>query len=83
MSGFVYILLSLKDGKTYVGSTDDLIKRLREHQRGLVKSTKNRLPIRLLLEMKFKTLEEARYMEKYYKSSAGRKKLKLLLKDKL
>ena len=83
MNGFVYILLSLKDQRTYTGSTDDLNRRLNEHMNGLVYSTKNRLPFKLVLELKFETLEEARYMERYYKTASGRKKLKGLLKDKI
>ncbi|MEW6194660.1 MAG: GIY-YIG nuclease family protein [Bacteroidota bacterium] len=36
----VYILLSEKDHKRYIGFTDNLERRLSEHNSGLVKSTK-------------------------------------------
>lgn len=75
------MLLSLKDGKTYVGSTSDLSRRLVEHERGFVKSTKNRLPVKLVYSENCKTLENARYQEKYYKSCSGRKKLKRILEE--
>ena len=45
---YVYILISLKDKKFYVGSSEDLVRRIDEHKKGKVKSTKNRLPIGLL-----------------------------------
>jgi len=77
----VYVLFSLKDNKTYTGSTNDLQRRLSEHQLGKVKATKNRLPIKLIHFEKFETLKEARSREHYYKSCAGRKKLKLILEN--
>jgi len=83
MSGFVYILLSLKDKKTYTGSTDNLSRRITQHTKGLVESTKNRLPVKLIYSEDCKTLDNARYQEKYYKSCAGRKKLKNILEKVL
>ena len=40
----VYVLRSMKDGRTYVGCTKDLNNRLKEHNAGEVTSTKTRLP---------------------------------------
>ena len=65
----VYILKSLKDNKKYIGSTIDLKKRLSEHQKGLVKSTKYRRPFILIGYQVCKKIEEAGYLEKKYKSS--------------
>jgi putative endonuclease len=81
MIGFVYIL-KLANDKTYTGSTDNLERRLGDHFSGKVYSTRNKLPAKLIYSEKFKSLEEARYMEKYYKSCTGRRKLKESLKDK-
>jgi len=50
---FVYILISKKDKKRYIGMTSDLNRRLFEHNAGLVKSTKNRTPLELLYFEKF------------------------------
>ncbi len=83
MEGYVYILLSLKDRKTYTGSTDSLARRVEEHQRGLVKSTRNRLPVELIYYERYDTLTTAREKEQYYKNCSGRKKLKVLLRDKI
>jgi putative endonuclease len=42
---YVYILKSRKDNKLYFGYTNNLIKRLKEHNLGLVRSTKSRIPL--------------------------------------
>ena len=41
---FVYILKSKKDKNLYIGYTSDLRKRFKEHNLGLVKSTKSKMP---------------------------------------
>ena len=41
---FVYILQSLKDNKRYIGSTNEIQRRVEEHNSGKVKSTRNRIP---------------------------------------
>jgi putative endonuclease len=82
MNGFLYILLSYKDNKTYTGSTNDLPGRIEKHNCGLVKSTKYRRPLKLVYKEIFPSLREARVREQYFKSCSGRKKLKELLKDK-
>ncbi|KKQ77497.1 MAG: Excinuclease ABC C subunit domain protein [Parcubacteria group bacterium GW2011_GWC1_38_6] len=45
---FVYILKSKKDDKLYIGCTNDLRKRIREHNLGLVRSTSPRKPFYLV-----------------------------------
>ena len=40
---FVYILQSKKDKNLYIGYSNDLRKRLKEHNLGLVRSTKSRI----------------------------------------
>lgn len=74
--GIVYILLSLKDHRTYTGSTDNIERRLTQHNSGQVKSTKDRLPLKLLFTESFETIKEARKREQWWKSGAGRRKLK-------
>lgn len=44
---YVYILKSLRDGKLYIGSTNDLRRRFAEHNAGVVPSTKTRRPFEL------------------------------------
>ena len=73
---YIYVLQSLKDLRTYVGYTYDLEKRFEKHNRGLVKSTKHRRPFKLIFSENFQTEFEAKRREVYWKSGAGRRKLK-------
>jgi hypothetical protein len=41
---FVYILKSKKDNNLYIGSTNNIKKRMKEHNGGKVFSTKPRIP---------------------------------------
>ncbi|HPN55142.1 MAG TPA: GIY-YIG nuclease family protein [Candidatus Moranbacteria bacterium] len=75
---FVYLLLSNKDKKTYLGSTDNLERRVTEHNNGKTSSTRNRRPLKLIYKEEFTTLVEARNREKYLKTRKGRKELKLI-----
>jgi len=65
---FAYILKSLKDNRFYYGSTSDIKKRLGHHNSGMVKSTKNRRPLKLHYFEEFKTKVEAEKRERYFKS---------------
>jgi len=72
----VYILQSLKDKRTYVGYTDNFERRFKQHNLGQVKSTKFRTPLRLLFKEEFENSTEAKKRELWWKSGAGRRKLK-------
>jgi len=47
MAAFLYILQSETSGKFYVGSTDDLNRRISEHVRGHTPATRGRGPWKL------------------------------------
>ena len=68
---YVYILKSLKDGKRYIGYTNDIKTRLEFHNNGLNPSTKNRRPLKLLCFKNFVTRLEAMRYEKYLKKLKG------------
>jgi predicted GIY-YIG superfamily endonuclease len=55
---FTYILRTAKESY-YVGSTDDLTQRLRQHRAGQVRSTKNKLPVTLVYAERFNGRGEA------------------------
>ena len=68
----VYVLLSENDQKRYVGFTKDLNSRISEHSRGLVKSTKNRRPLKLIHFEEFELKSAAMKRERFLKSGQGR-----------
>lgn len=73
---YVYILVSLKDKRFYVGSTGDLKRRLGEHSKGLVESTRSRRPLDLIAYEAYRLKSEAVRRENYLKSSDGRKDIR-------
>ena len=78
MVGYVYILKSIDYPKTYTGSTNNLEKRLIEHNQGLSMFSKRYRPWKLIYKETLDSLEKARVREKYLKSAAGRKFIKKL-----
>ena len=65
---YVYILKSLKDKKYYIGATNNLERRLNEHNSGKTKSLRFRKPLTLIYKEICSDIKEARYKEKLYKS---------------
>ncbi len=68
---YLYILRSDKDEGYYVGITRNTESRLRCHNEGSVRSTKNRRPFSIIYTEKCGPLSVAREREKYLKSYAG------------
>lgn len=60
---YVYILKSRKDDKLYIGSSSDLKRRLKEHNSGLVESTKSRIPFKLVYFESYASEDDARHRE--------------------
>ena len=78
---FIYILLC-SDGSFYKGQTNNLERRIIEHNEGKVNWTSKKLPIEILHWEEFKTREEAVKREKYLKSGRGRDWIKNEYKNK-
>ena len=68
---YVYILESKKDGKRYIGSTNNPRRRLIEHARGAVPSTRYRRPFVLIYIEGCANEKDARRREGYLKSTRG------------
>ena len=68
---YVYILRSQKDGKFYVGSTNDLKRRLREHSEGSCEFTRHRRPMELDAYIAVRQEDIARNLEAYLKTGSG------------
>ncbi len=77
----VYVLESLKAGDRYTGFTNDLKRRLKEHQNGKSFSTKFRLPFKLIYFEGCLSVEDAQRRERYLKTTQGRRFLGLRLKE--
>lgn len=77
---YLYILHSIKNGRYYVGSCQDLEQRFKQHNSGLVKSTKGYLPWELVYNEQYKTLSEARKRENQVKSWKKRLAIERLIK---
>lgn len=69
---YVYILQSSKSGILYYGYTDNLRKRLNEHNNGKSTFTKGHLPWRLVWYCGFETKQKAKDFELYIKSGSGK-----------
>jgi len=80
---YTYVLLSLKDNKFYIGSTNNLKRRLTQHSHGLVEATKHRLPLKLIHYEYFISREDAEAREIFLKSGYGHKQIKAFLKTTL
>ncbi len=76
---YVYVLKNKKDGRYYIGSTNNLQRRLKEHANGKTKSLLYRRPLELVYYEECKTLTEARRREKIIKQYKAGKAFKRLI----
>ncbi|RJQ26537.1 GIY-YIG nuclease family protein [Candidatus Parcubacteria bacterium] len=80
---YVYILLSKRNNKFYIGFTKDLKRRRKEHSNGLVESTKNRRPLLLIYYEAYLKTEDAQAREKFFKTTKGKMQLRKQLNNSL
>jgi putative endonuclease len=80
---YIYILLSLKDKKFYTGYTDNLKRRIEEHNTGKVESTKFRRPFELVYFEGCRNKSDALLREKYLKTTYGKRYIRNRIKDDL
>ena len=76
---YVYAIMSLTKNYIYVGMTNNLERRIYEHNKGENRSTKAYKPFVLIFKEQFATRVEARKKEKYLKSGIGKEYLKSLI----
>ena len=77
---YVYILKSLKDKNFYTGYSEDLKRRIKEHNEGKVESTRNRKPLILICYEAYLDKITAHAREKYLKTSNGKAEISRRLK---
>jgi len=79
MDYYVYVLRSLKNNDYYIGYASDVTKRLEQHNKGLVKSTKYKSPFVIIYKEAFKSGTEARKREALLKKKKSRKYIDWLI----
>jgi len=72
----VYILKSELSGRSYIGHSKDLSKRVFEHNSGKSKATRGKGPWKLVYYEEYYTRSDASKREQYFKTVDGRIELK-------
>ena len=75
----VYILYSKRDNRFYIGLTQDIKRRLREHKS---KSSRYR-DFELIFSEDFVSKADAKRRERYFKVAKGKRTLRIMLKESL
>lgn len=78
---YVYCLESFKYDELYFGYTNDLRRRLKEHNQGLTFSTKRYIPWKVIYYEACLNEDDAKRREKYLKTSTGRRMFKKRIKS--
>ena len=76
----VYVLKSEMSGRLYKGHTQELATRLRQHNAGKTRSTRNGAPWRLVYSEEYATRAEAIARELHFKTLQGGKELQRLVR---
>lgn len=80
---YIYVLQSKKDGKFYTGYSANLKLRFEHHNKGLIASTKNRRPLKLIYYEACLNQQDATHREKYLKTHYGKMFIRNRLKSYL
>ncbi len=75
---FLYILLG-KNNRYYIGSTNNLDRRLEEHNGGKAKYTSEILPVKLVFSQEFPSLLQARRAENWFKKQKSSHLIKRII----
>ena len=78
--GTVYILQG-ENGKYYVGSTNDLVRRLKQHSQGHTWSTQRLKNFKLVFSQEYQSLPEARAIELRLKGLKRKDYLEKIIQD--
>ncbi len=68
LEGFLYVIKSQKDGSFYYGSTNNVNRRLMEHNGGRMISTRHKRPWELYFVLRFDPVSHARKIEQILKA---------------
>ena len=78
---YVYVMQSEADWGLYIGMSENLRRRFREHQQGESTSTQGRRPWKLIYYEAYLVKEDAEGRERFLKSGSGRKFLDQQMKN--
>ena len=81
MSFHMYILFSKSRDRYYIGHTNNIERRLAEHNSGQTKSTKHGIPWELVFTKEFDSNVEANKVELYLKRMKSRKFIEKFIAD--
>ncbi len=79
----VYIIQSTKNGYYYIGSTDNIERRLAQHNKGLVRATRNLRPLEIKCFIRCSNPTEAKQSEYRLKNYKRKDILEKVITDKI
>jgi putative endonuclease len=80
---YTYVLKCDKTKTFYTGTTNNLMRRIEQHRKGEVYSTKNKLPVKVIYAEACLNREDAYRRERYLKTGMGKRYLRNRLKGGL
>lgn len=81
MKSHLYILQSIKNGSYYTGSTRNIHQRIRFHNSGYVKATRNKRPYKLVFQQEFDNIDSAHKAELKIKSWKRKDFIEKIIRD--
>lgn len=80
---YVYVLFSQPENKFYIGFTENLKRRIEEHKVGNTHTTKRYKEKEMIFYEAFLSEKDARRREKYFKTTKGKRALRIMLTETL
>ncbi len=80
---YVYILHNKRKNFLYIGYSEDLAQRVKDHNNGRSKSTKGYIPLELIHYEAYSNKDDAKRREKYLKTNRGRTTILTMLQNHL
>ena len=81
MKGYVYILKG-QNGRLYIGSTNNIKRRVKQHITGHTQTTRNMKELVLAFSQEYKSIEIARKIERKLKSLKRKDYIEKIITDK-
>lgn len=78
---YVYVLYNKLKDFIYIGYSENLVQRVKEHNSGFSKSTKAYKPLELIHYEAYRSMKDAKRREEYLKTNRGRTTLMTMLKE--